>query len=476
MALAVSPQSLQAADTLNRALVSELHDLHNYHEQFSKMREFQSLSIRRTSNLASRRHSASYTLDESGLEPSQIIEMLNGCDSNTILETNLGEIDDMRILTKFAISKDLASALVTAVSNHEQFQKDALLKILDWIALLFAAAPENVQHVYSDDGLFYTVLDLLETSISPNLLAMMCQCASADVYARDMMTCLGIHTRLLEIAAQSEDPVLCECCLTCVLVIFRNDGEMEATTVTECVDGLFSLLERNQKLVLECFIEMVKQYYSVIPSLFNQGLYDIALRHVVERTEFTKLSLCLLGNLRRSDPKFISALLDKGLFPCLMEMVARQEHLADVYWVLWNIVEAVPTLLIRQIDASFITQTLRICDGCGFDVKKECAFFLATLIILLEVKDIKSFVCIPVMELLSEIMNCGVSCIEGRCIDALGKMLLAVAQSFIPATDLLAMIEECKIRDSLTELTESEDSAVAEHAAWLAYQLESWTN
>lgn len=461
------------ADHLKHIYVSELHDLHDYRERFSKMRDFHSLTIRRSST-GSIRQWSSYTLDECGLDTDKLIDMLNCFDSKTIRETNLEEIDDVRILMKFAYSKDLATALVNAVANYQQFDHDALLKILDWIAVLFSASSETTQHIYTDDGLFYTVLDLLDTAISPNLLAMICKCAMTDTYARDMMTCLGIHTRLIEIAIETQDPGMCECCLTCVLLIFRNEGEMESPTVAECVDGLITLFERNQKIVMECFIEMVNQSPSIVATLVEKGVYQIALKHVMEQTDLTKVSIGMLGNLSRSSPSFLSEMVEQGLLDCLLGMVAKQEHLSDVYWALWNILQTVPAMVIPRISSDFVGATISLWDGCGFDVKKECGFFIATLILLLEVRQLGQFICVPVIDALSDIMNCGVSRIEIRCVDALAKMFLAASNGVTTIGDLVAIFEECRVSDCLVELTESDDAVVVERAGCLLRQIERW--
>jgi hypothetical protein len=167
-------------------------------------------------------------------------------------------------------------------------------------------------------------------------------------------------------------------------------------------------------------------------------------------------TLRLIGNLSVAQPfqlrAMLDAMLDAGLADRLFQEV-ESEHAADVFWVLSNLLEAVSALIMPLIDADFVARLLEIIDTAPYDVHKESAFFLSTLVLFSQEADLPRFAAPPVIDALVGIIGCGVEKVVLRCVDTIGKLVRFLRRR--PAAESVKAIAESDLLDRLSELMDS---------------------
>jgi hypothetical protein len=460
-------------------------DLTHYNEELARERNARTLTLRRrdgTSSSAfgatpvSRAHHPLINLAKYPyFDPEKAIATLGSGDESKIAELAaqiVSAAPSNRLLTSLVRSTGFLEALSACLTNP--YPIPLLVSLLDAIRTIFPHCGQFTQ-VLVDGGMTFPLVDFLQSAqpalveATLNLLALLCEKSS---YARDSILCLEIHSTLIQIALQKRE--ITDKCCACVLAVFSNREPVEPEVLIGAVGPLFEILSigspRAIAAVLDCFVAMSNQHSALVHSLYDLGLFERVVGFL-GTPGLVGPSLRLIGNMSVAQPFQLKTMLDAGLVGKLMEFL-ESEHAADAFWVLSNLMEEVSGLITPFVTEEFVERLLEIMDTSSYDIQKECAFFLSTLILFAPDAETPRFMVTPIIEMLVSMVGCGVEKVMLRCIDTLLKFLRNLQGR--PNPEILQCLNDSDLKDRLDELMDQdqEQPLLLECAEALAKQLQ----
>lgn len=387
--------------------------------------------------------------------------------------------ENPRLLQNLAHSTQFEESL-TNLLQSEDLCPPVICSILSIISSIFPLIEhETIQSQYVDD-LFFSILNLLQDQ-SENIDVLLTSISFVAIisyhsaYARDMLVQNEVHIILLTLCEQSSDnPQLQVFCLQSILQIFKNPSEMETSTFKDCVTPLSNLLSSENpkvlQLVINIFVEMTNRVPLLTIALFETSIFQKLLTLILNEELITPC-LHLIGNMSLSQPSHIEKILQFGLFDILMNFI-NTSHCADIFWILSNMLESGPYLMIPLFTEPFLLLAIEAGSNGSFDLQKEIAFFLATLIIHSEKDNLMFFSTPKALSLIIEMFSCGVLEIVLRCLDAIVRLMLHF-HTLGKTQELSSILEECDINQQLEEIIEHNSSnLIKQRAIILRHQLD----
>lgn len=213
----------------------------------------------------------------------------------------------------------------------------------------------------------------------------------------------------------------------------ESEYYVDVNDVENIIDPLFELLHlkidqysdfTSISNIISIFVELTNILPILIKRFYNNGLFEFALKSITV-PELTKSCINLIGNLPASSSlTFTQNMINLGLFDKLMELIQNAEFTSDVFWVLSNFLDVISQCVIPLITSELITLSVEIASQSPFNIKREIAYFLSSLIIIMDSDDIVNFlVSEEIVELLAEMLNSGVEDLMIKCICAFQKIL-----------------------------------------------------
>jgi hypothetical protein len=464
-------------------------DLTRYHEQLARDRNARTLTLRHTrptlAGFLGRSSAASASprgpkLDATNypfLEVSYATRELQS-ENPTKIADFLSNISALSRASPLLVAPLLkSSAVQDAILAHlaPSLSEDLTITVIKHFVVLYPLFPD-IQEPFVDAGLCFSILDLFTTD-SPTLLdaviALVDCISDSSGYARDSVLCLGIHSSLIETASREISEPLTVSAVEALNKVFANPLQIDSTTLTSCVEPMSSLLNLNSvnavNGALNCFVSMTNKMPALVFTMFDLGLFPVIVG-MLSKSELIGLALPLIGNLSVGHAAHIHCLLECHLFDILIGLIGS-EHTADVFWVLSNLVESMPHLTIGYFKSEFIAQTVAMAVDSSHEIKKECGFFLATLVLFTEAVDLKYFMNSTVLDLMVELLGCSIGLIILRCLDALltfARVMDAVGAS----DDVMGMLRGSYLHEALHGLLEHKSLLIRERAQFLLNQLE----
>ena len=296
--------------------------------------------------------------------------------------------------------------------------------------------------------------------------------AQNSCYARDACICIGIHTLLIEMCDKIRGTDLATQICCSLHSIFGNYEEIDSEIIRDVTAPVAGLIEGQTEETIQYIIAILADLSSQLPSvvftLYNLGLYD-GICDFLQNETLAVPSLSLVGNMAVAQPPQIRTLLDHNLIAILIELAKNESYASDVFWVFSNLVESVPQIAIEAFDESFLDAVLSAAEEASFDAKRECAFFLGTIIVFCGLDKISHLYDIRVISLFSDVLGCGVSSISLRIIEALIAFLV-LSQRANKNEEYIQMLIDNDIEDRLKEFDE-EQSLLGERARFLLLQI-----
>jgi hypothetical protein len=378
---------------------------------------------------------------------------------------------DVRSLVHSVGFLDRFSTVLAAPHSSE-----LTVKLLEVVIVVFPFL-DQLSSGFVDSGICFTLNDLLGSGdagvVSASIRVVKAICEQSS-YARDAALCLEVHNTLIQVALADPKSEKAEQCLGAILEIMASHDPIEPEILINCTEPLFRLLDvgsaKTVTGVLDCFVAMTNQHTALVHSLYDLGMFKRVVS-LMDDPALVSPMLRLIGNLSVAQPFQLQTMLDAGL-PDKLFRELESEHAADVFWVLSNLLEAVSALIMPLIDAEFVTRLLEIIEGSSYDIQKEAAFFLSTLILFSQESDLPRFVSAPVIEALINMIGCGVEKVVLRCIDTVGKLVRFLAGN--PIAEGVTSIKESDVIDRLAELLDDpEQPLLAERAEALISQVRS---
>ncbi|OHT06492.1 hypothetical protein TRFO_25531 [Tritrichomonas foetus] len=366
--------------------------------------------------------------------------------------------------------ESLANCLVMSFSQALQ------VSLLQTISVIFPNT--SLKEEFIDYGICMSLFDFISSDYlmismaSIQLIDLICEYSS---YGRDAIVCLGLHTQMMEIASKETDLNLTNACCVALQKLFCNPDFIDPSALIQCVKPLSNLLYLNSKValqaVVECFVEMTNKIPSLVYALFEIDDIVVYLINLLEDDALTESALKLIGNMSMSQPSQINLMLNRGIIQKLLYFIGTSSTRAsESFWVLSNMVESVPQMLIPFITQSFLDNVIQTAKDSTIEVKKEAAFFISTVIIYSEDSTVPYFLQYDVVDLLCEMLGCAVTIIVLRCLDTLMILLhFSINQA---QTVFSSFMIDCDIIDRLSELVEEQTPMVTERAIYLLRQVD----
>lgn len=468
-------------------LSQEEFDLSTYREKLDRLRDERSLLLRRI-HLPCISH---YTSNSStvpiatmteypALDPDYLIPIFAARNENDIL--SLPILDQMAqpgaaaVLNNLAINEEFAKNIMEALNDDINVKVNNLIMAI--IEKLYPHSTEEIMEQYIDDGLAFTIYNFLSTKEHfEQCISLMVVIATNCTYARDALTCIGTHSLLLEIVLSISAVEIIELCLEALYAFFRNDGSMDPANIDECINPLFTILHSTDsteiiKIICSIFCEMTNKLPIVADKLFNQGLYELIMEFL-PNPNYTEVAIFLIGNVCATDPEHIGFLIDRGLMEHLMNNLNNAEMQSTVLWVCSNIMESGPHLILPHISNDIMKEIVTLANESPFNVKKEAAFFIGTVILHIESHQLPMFLNQDVMDILEEMLTFGISEIVIRCIDAMLRLLIFMPSERIE--ELIQIILNSDIHELLEQIIQENISVASDRAKCIIHRIDRLT-
>lgn len=449
--------------------------LTGYFDQLSRERNSITLKFRRDSyfsiglllkrNLADTKPRV-LQKDSPFLQPEKAIEAISSCDESQIslfLKSFISCVQsNYKSTQRLAQNESFIEAFPSLFSL--ELSPDTTLSLYQVTAIIFDQTKFKQQIVDSDivSTLAMQIYDQGELIMQQ--IALIGAISAASSYGRDALFCFGVHTTLIEIAGKEDaSEELKEAATKCLCLIFGAQGPLDSDIIKECIGSIFALLEGAQPPVVQAifgaFIEITNKVPETVFTLYSLGLFPFVVQ-CFQVPELVTISLGLCGNLTVSQPIQVSSFLDLGLFDILVGLLGTEDA-SHALWVMSNMLECIPHKVLPNIPLELVLEVIKGIEDGNSEYKQEAAFFVGTIILVSGVDIDKMFMRQEVIDLLVEMLGCGIYYVTLRCVEALQRIALT-AVSTDSSAQLAEVINNSDFNDRIEDLNESDDNNLKE--------------
>ncbi|EAY04045.1 hypothetical protein TVAG_055310 [Trichomonas vaginalis G3] len=466
-------------------------DLSNYKMELARDRNSRTLSLRSIKrpsiyNLRNAQNvqqcilsNSACNLNQLSMDINDVASIFNSGNSSNI-SALMNRIESLELkpiqFAKILFKNDI---LIEPILNAVQCDIDieTKIKIFNFLQLLSNVLPKEIIEEFIDKDLCLIIFSILSEgneSIYESLYHLIAGLCSVSSYARDGFISFGIQTTLVEIASNSSTKSAVDGACSALVSIFQNSEPIEIAILLECLEPISNLLRLESanavQDIINCLVEMSNKTPAIIFAMYSAGLYPV-IYELMDNPQLTASALCLIGNMSNASGPQVKTLIDLGIMDKLLAFMST-EYVTYSLWILSNMIESAPNLLLSFFDSDFVNSLLQQFDTSDFEVKKEAIFFISTLIVFTDSANLAVYMTENIVEFIIEMLGCGVSMIELRCIDTLIK-LLQVALSSDAFEGFISSLFESDIRDRLQELITPDNLILAERSAFLLHKIES---
>ena len=479
-------------------------DLSAYRQQLENDRNSRSLVYRRSNRPTiagflsktgslNNRNSALISQQYPLLNPTVSVPILEGNDiskinefcSNVIACHNAGS---KRSLNELSNSEPLVIAMIGALSNS--FPKTLLISLMSVIAILFPLNSE-LYETYVDNDLLFTLLSFL-SEITPEELSTSLESqnlvggaieligvlSDSSLYARNSVLCLGLHLILIDIAKSEVTQPLTYASCHCLQRVFGRPEKIDSEVTQSLIQPLSTLLSISNHSAICAILTSFYSLTSKCPSLifdFYEGEepYSDIIVHMLTEEDLAQAALPLIGSLCNAHAPQVQRMLSLGLFDILMQLI-QTNLIADVFWVLTNLIEAIPSVMIQMITPNFIDSAISTASESSFDVKKEIIYFLCTLVLFLKPEDLTIFTQPHVIDSLVDMLGCGVGMIVLRCLDVFQIFIINIGRGTL-SKDFVEVLADENVIEQLESMVDMKLPIVAPRANYILSMIQQLT-
>lgn len=382
-----------------------------------------------------------------------------------------------KFLSTLATSQQVCEALNNAF--NQDLPESTIINLIDIYTAIFPLA-DTLKEAYIDGGIIEIVIEYLNcdsAALACNAILLIKALCDASVYARDSVLTFGVHTMLMNIAETSEDETtVIDACRT-LASVFASTEQIDSSILTESVMPLNRLLVLPYPAavcsILNAYVSITTHLPNVIMDIFDSGIVPTIIG-MLENEELVASVLPLIGNLCASHPSHIQQMFDLELISHLTRLM-QTPHCGDVFFVFSNLITTVPNLIMPFFDSAFIESAIEHATTSQYDIKKEVVYFIATFIIHLPTESLVSFIRSDVIDLIVEMLNCGVIATVQSCLEAIQKFALAIS---VGEADSSLISEEQweDLHFGLEQIAEKAPQSVKDKAVYLMEKIESMSS
>lgn len=451
-------------------------DLRRFQEQLARERNARTLNLRRSSRTlvssltswGSQRRLID-TTQYPILDPETATEVLNTVNLSQIavLTQHLIEFaqSSPKMLGILLHSAPFIEALSQSVGNVTDI--GTLLGLLQAISAVFPLCGDMCAAL--TDGICFAMIGLLECPnpiVVEATMDLMATMSTHSDYARNAVLCMGLHNYIIEYARQGH---FAEKCSHILYRIFATPGTVEAEYMIETSPAICELIRggsaESATYLIDCLVEMTNKHASLVFTLYDLGVFSLVVE-LCTNPAVAGPCLRLIGNLSVGQPSQISAMIEAGLLPILFGFI-ESEYASDAFWILSNLLGTIPSIITPLITSEFVGRVIEIISTSGYDVQKEAAYFLASLICMSNESILSEFIVPEVIEVLVNMIACGVSLVVWMCIVTLLKFCKYVIQDSGKRDELLSLLTDFGLRDRIDEQLDDQEEVMLRNVAQL---------
>ncbi|OHT05245.1 hypothetical protein TRFO_27049 [Tritrichomonas foetus] len=493
----------------------------NYSNDFMNQRNSRTLSMRRNNRptIASFKKSENRTTglgnifqEPQKMELTHFIRIFNSGNENEILELNEQlikiaetskiQLEDILKSTEAAESYGMALSLAES-DNFASHLINSSMKLFP----LFSAEAKDA---FIDSGIAIKLYDILlsitddiadsignDRLMFLNLVFQFIAVTSKHwSYARNSFLCYSIHENLINMAFMppfSNHVGILENICFALNAIFTNEEPVDIEKITPIVQQFAQMLSIPSptavSAILSALAAIANKRSSIVINYFQYNIDQMAIHILINSqqsdpdqtqvnsnhfysqylTDLTGSALDLLGNMCVADISLTQRMVEAGLFKILVDLIPT-EYSSTALWVMSNIFESIPTRLLPFINKEFIEYLLDVGNSSSHDVKKEVAYFLATVILFVNSSIAPKFAVPDVIDMLVEMLGCGNANVVIRCMKALNSITVALL-TFQGPDSVNQVFGSCDLYRQIEQVSEEYPGMISEYATALSRRI-----
>lgn len=473
---------------LLKSLKETVCDLGDYPEELAKQRSLRSLDIRRVIPRSSSSFSQSNTsFHHSGSIPKHCTFSKNSkiiISGNEIYErfdsripASIKEISSMISEIPSEKLPSLSSTFQLPCSDHT-FSDNIMWSLstsdlglsfdvlMSLSILVFHISP--IENLF-DEGLVLILIDFLSQQKEKGLIIVSCRVISAAAmcspYACDSFICFGLPDIISKYLLETSDFDIIGTFLTTLCVTIDGCNECEVTSFQCLIQPLISLIDSPlTSLAISTLASLTGRNSAFVEILHSNGLYSkIFPLFCSGNSNILQPTLKLAGNLSFGSPSSAQELIDNGLIECLLEQISDLEssECSIAMWVLSNFIEMVAPYVLPHIPQLLIGTTIDGCLSGSFDVKRESAYLIATIIRFVKDDQVEFFVNDRIVDALAEMMGCGIHSVTLQCEQAVIRLIdWAEMKGNSYKTTVASLLVESDIEERIEEILGTPENEV----------------
>lgn len=369
---------------------------------------------------------------------------------------------DERALTEIMKESNVCDAIFGACEAGSIGVKLILVRALQRIIPCIGEA----QSALIDTGIVPLAAEMfkLDPRLACESMDLLSVIVRASQWGRDTAVCCGIQDTLVELALNCGDEQVCvRACVTLRSIFETCDSEMVETAVATAEEAL-ELIRTESVPVLHEVLELfcsLSNVNNAVSLFLERGLHMEALK-MLEVDALRRPALAFIGNLANGEAVKVKEMIDAGLVRILVAFI-ESEYTADALLVLSNLVETVPDEMTDVVAPQMVRLIVEIAQVANFDIRRECAFFLATLIWYMDPVVLDPLTNSEVLNELSEMCSSGNTKVIQRCLGAIMR-LYHLSRATGRVAEFMAMMEEVDVAERVQELIDDNDPEILRSA------------
>lgn len=274
-----------------------------------------------------------------------------------------------------------------------------------------------------DAGILFSLRESLLT-YPTQLLIFYNEIPPVSVYARNAMVCTGI---LADIIQYTKDNNSVEGARA-IQTVFRCEERITNDDLEPLLPSIVSLLSMtNEKAVyyiVITIINILRQNHDFVSTFYDLKIHDY-ICNLLPIQSLTRCCVYMIGNLSICERAGIAHLIRTGTVQKLLELASTNKEVASgAFWALSNCVESSPGTVLPLIPVEFLKTTIDTYDTSeDKSTIKDCAFFLATLILFSPHEKFHIIVSDEILSRIIKTLHSDSDPLVIRCIDALARVL-----------------------------------------------------
>lgn len=323
-----------------------------------------------------------------------------------------------------------------------------------------------------------SVLIADESELTIPQIALIGSIAASSVYARDAIFCFGIHTALIDKIQNTSNDEVKEAAGKCLCIIFGGSHPLSTDIIHDCLQSFVHLLENAQPMLIKSiftiFIDMTNKVTETVYAIYELGLFPLVVQSI-QVPELRAVSLALCGNLTVSQPVQARKFLSLGLTDILFSLLNEEEDAPYALWILSNLLDSIPNQILPILTMEMILQVVQMTDNSSSEFKQEVTYFVCTVVIVAGTDVDLLFMRQIIIDLMVEMLGCGITNVVGRCIEALQRIALA-AQSTGNSEQFATLIQTSDFSDRVEDLQDDVDSNIIDKITSLQQMIDEMSS